>query len=148
MISASLLFTFQILQVFILNSRILPPFDTHFVLTCAKTFFFVYFKMHPSNFLRVPPNFPLCIACISLLVLQFFVYHLQMRLGPRLKPLDLNASDLGYRYFKKGEIFSEREDQSCPICFDELCDHVSFDSTSTSDQLEQVSLLVDYLGRR
>ena len=144
MLISSLMFCFQIGHIFITNTRILPAFDIHFWLTCAKTFYFCYFKSRPDNFMRIPVNLPLSMFCVFLLAIQFIIYRLQYKIGPRLKFLKLSSSENGYTYYKSEDLLSKNEISDCPICFDNLSEHIEFDSPA--DKLEQASLIVDYLG--
>ena len=144
MILSSTIFCFQIAHIFMMNTRILPSFDIHFSLTCAKTFFFCYFKARPDNFMRIPCNIPLSLVCLFLLGVQFVIYRLQYKIGPRLKSLNIGSSEDGYTYYKESDLIKSNEDSNCPICFEGLSEHVEFDSSA--EKLEQASLLVDYLG--
>lgn len=144
MLLSTLMFGFQIGHIFLMNTRILPSFDLHFGLTCAKTFFFCYFKTRPDNFMRIPCNVPLSLLCLLLLAAQFIIYRLQNKVGPRLKFLNLVSSEDGYKYFKSDELLVSNETKDCPICFEDLSEHIEFESPA--EKLEQASLIVDYLG--
>ena len=144
MVLSSAIFIFQIAHIFIVNTRILPSFDIHFCLTCTKAFFFFYFKTQPQNLMRIPSDIKLSIFCIVLLTIQFILYRLQYKIGPRLKFLKISSSEDGYTYYKDFELINSNEDKDCPICFEELSEHIEFDSSA--DKLENASLIVDYLG--
>lgn len=144
MLVSTLMFCFQIAHIFMMNTRILPCFDIHFSLTCAKAFFFCYFKTRPENFMRIPCNEPLSLLCLFLLAVQFIIYRLQYKIGPRLKFLKLASSENGYKYFKSDELLTSNETKDCPICFEDLSEYIEFESPA--DKLERASLIVDYLG--
>jgi hypothetical protein len=94
--------------------------------------------------MRIPINVPLSMLCLFLLAIQFIIYRLQYKIGPRLKFLKLSSSEDGYTYYKSEDLLSKNEISDCPICFDNLSEHIDFDSPA--DKLEHASLIVDYLG--
>ena len=95
--------------------------------------------------MRIPSDVKLSIFSLCLLVLQFIVYRLQYRIGPRLKFLKLSSSENGYSYYREHQLMDSNDESTCPICFEELSEHIEFDSSA--DKLEKASLIVDYLGK-
>ena len=95
--------------------------------------------------MRIPANIPVSILSFFLLAIQYTVYRLQFKIGPRLKFLKLSASDEGYSYFKTDQIQKiSKNFECCPICFSDLDEEI--DIEIDLEKLEHASLMVNYLG--